>query len=81
MADMINNSRLSNGVRAAGLMRRAMTEALFVAHRRVAFGRLDRRILRDAHLGSIWGAPATSWRWRWGLRRGERMGWRRCART
>jgi alkylation response protein AidB-like acyl-CoA dehydrogenase len=38
MADMINNSRLSNGVRAAGLMRRAATEALFVAHRRVAFG-------------------------------------------
>jgi alkylation response protein AidB-like acyl-CoA dehydrogenase len=40
MADMINNSRLSNGVRAAGLMRRAVTEALFVAHRRVAFRRL-----------------------------------------
>jgi alkylation response protein AidB-like acyl-CoA dehydrogenase len=39
MADMINNSRLSNGVRAAGLMRRAATEALFVAHNRVAFGR------------------------------------------
>jgi alkylation response protein AidB-like acyl-CoA dehydrogenase len=39
MADMVNNSRLSNGVRAAGLMRRALTEALFVAHRRVAFGR------------------------------------------
>ncbi len=39
MADMINNSRLSNGVRAAGLMRRALTEALFVAHRRVAFGK------------------------------------------
>jgi len=39
MADMINNSRLSNGVRAAGLMRRATTEALFIAHRRVAFGR------------------------------------------
>ena len=38
MADMINNSRLSNGVRAAGLMRRAATEALFTAHRRVAFG-------------------------------------------
>jgi alkylation response protein AidB-like acyl-CoA dehydrogenase len=38
MADMINNSRLSNGVRAAGLMRRSVTEALFVAHRRVAFG-------------------------------------------
>lgn len=39
MADMINNSRLSNGVRSAGMMRRAVTEALFIAHRRVAFGR------------------------------------------
>jgi acyl-CoA dehydrogenase len=39
MADMINNSRLSNGVRAAGLMRRATTEALFTASRRTAFGR------------------------------------------
>lgn len=39
MADMVNNSRLSNGMRAAGLMRRATTEALFVAHRRMAFGK------------------------------------------
>jgi acyl-CoA dehydrogenase len=39
MADMINNSRLSNGVRAAGLMRRAVHEAMFVARHRVAFGR------------------------------------------
>ncbi|MGM0583502.1 MAG: acyl-CoA dehydrogenase family protein [Pseudomonadota bacterium] len=39
MADMINNSRLSNGVRSAGMMRRAVTEALFVAHEREAFGR------------------------------------------
>src|SRR5690606_20391956 len=39
MADMVNNSRLSNGVRAAGLMRRALTEALFVARERRAFGR------------------------------------------
>jgi len=39
MADMINNSRLSNGVRAAGLMRRALTEALHVSTHRVAFGR------------------------------------------
>ncbi|UHC20211.1 acyl-CoA dehydrogenase family protein (plasmid) [Methylobacterium currus] len=39
MADMINNSRLSNGMRAAGLMRRATTEALFIASRRQAFGR------------------------------------------
>ena len=34
MADMVNNSRLSNGVRAAGLMRRACSEALFVARER-----------------------------------------------
>jgi alkylation response protein AidB-like acyl-CoA dehydrogenase len=39
MADMVNNSRLSNGVRAAGLMRRAVTEALFVARNRQAFGK------------------------------------------
>jgi hypothetical protein len=39
MADMINNSRLSNGVRAAGLMRRALTEALYVAKNRHAFGK------------------------------------------
>src|SRR5207247_4495093 len=31
MADMVNNSRLSNGVRAAGLMRRACSAALFLA--------------------------------------------------
>ena len=39
MADMINMSRLSNGMRAAGMMRRALTEALFVARQREAFGR------------------------------------------
>ena len=39
MADMVNNSRLSNGMRAAGLMRRALCEALFVARERQAFGR------------------------------------------
>jgi alkylation response protein AidB-like acyl-CoA dehydrogenase len=39
MADMINMSRLSNGMRAAGLMRRALTEAIFVARNRVAFGK------------------------------------------
>ena len=38
MADMVNNSRLSNGVRAAGLMRRALTEAEFIARHRHAFG-------------------------------------------
>lgn len=39
MADMVNNSRLSNAMRAAALMRRAVTEATFVARRRSAFGR------------------------------------------
>jgi alkylation response protein AidB-like acyl-CoA dehydrogenase len=39
MADMVNNSRLSNGVRAAGIMRRAVFEALHVARERRAFGR------------------------------------------
>ncbi len=38
MADMVNNSRLSNGVRAAGLMRRAAGEAFFIARHREAFG-------------------------------------------
>ena len=39
MAEMINSSRLSNGVRSAGMMRRAVHEALFVARHREAFGR------------------------------------------
>ena len=48
MADMVNNSRLSNGVRAAGLMRRAVSEALFVARERRAFGRrlIDMPLMR-----------------------------------
>lgn len=39
MADMVNMSRLSNGVRAAGLMRRAVNEALYVTRHRLAFGK------------------------------------------
>jgi alkylation response protein AidB-like acyl-CoA dehydrogenase len=39
IADMMNMSRLSNGVRSAGLMRRALTESLYVARNRRAFGR------------------------------------------
>lgn len=39
MADMVNNSRLSNGVRSAGMMRRAVAEAEFIAHERIAFGK------------------------------------------
>ena len=39
MAEMINASRLSNAVRAAGLMRRSLHEAVCVAAGRRAFGR------------------------------------------
>lgn len=39
MADMINNSRLSNGMRAAGLMRRAVSEAVYFSSQRRAFGK------------------------------------------
>ncbi|MFV9475039.1 acyl-CoA dehydrogenase family protein [Advenella sp. RU8] len=39
MADMINNSRLSNGMRAAGLMRRAVSEAIYFSQHRTAFGK------------------------------------------
>ena len=48
MADMVNNSRLSNGMRAAGLMRRACSEAFFVARERQAFGQrlIDMPLMR-----------------------------------
>jgi acyl-CoA dehydrogenase len=39
MTEMINLSRLSNGMRAAAMMRRALTEARFIAERRIAFGK------------------------------------------
>ena len=39
MLEMVNVSRLSNGVRAAGMMRRALIEASVAAAGRVAFGR------------------------------------------
>ena len=39
MTDMINSSRLSNGVRAAGMMRRALSDALHLTRNRQAFGR------------------------------------------
>ncbi|KAG4080825.1 hypothetical protein HA402_009996 [Bradysia odoriphaga] len=48
MADMINNSRLSNGMRAAGLMRRALSEAVFFAQNRLAFSQrlIDMPLMR-----------------------------------
>jgi acyl-CoA dehydrogenase len=39
MAEMVNQSRLSNGVRSTGMMRRAVHEALTMALGRRAFGR------------------------------------------
>ena len=39
MAEMVNWSRLSNGVKSTALMRRALHDALTVARGRVAFGR------------------------------------------
>jgi len=39
MTDMINMSRLANGVRSAGMMRRCVAEALHIAQNRTAFGR------------------------------------------
>jgi alkylation response protein AidB-like acyl-CoA dehydrogenase len=60
MADMINLSRLSNGMRAAGLMRRALTEALFVARNRVAFGKrlIDMPLMRRQLLKIMLAAEA-----------------------
>lgn len=39
MTDMINMSRLANGVRSAGMMRRAVAEAVFISKNRSAFGK------------------------------------------
>ena len=38
IAEMVNQSRLSNAVRAAGMMRRSLHEALCVSRNRMAFG-------------------------------------------
>ncbi len=48
MADMVNSSRLSNGVRSAGMMRRAVFEAFHGARHRQAFGRrlIDMPLMR-----------------------------------
>jgi hypothetical protein len=54
MADMVNNSRLSNGMRAAGMMRRAAQEAWFFAQHRRAFSKsLDQMPLMRRQLMKI----------------------------
>ena len=63
MADMINNSRLSNGMRAAGLMRRAVTEAIYFAQHRRAFGKrlIDMPLMRRQLVKmSVWAEQARS---------------------
>lgn len=48
MMDQVNMSRLSHGVRAAGMMRRCLNEAMAVARNRVAFGEtiIDHPLMR-----------------------------------
>ena len=63
MADMINNSRLSNGMRAAGLMRRAVTEAVYFSQQRRAFGQrlIDMPLMRrQLAKMTVWAEQARS---------------------
>jgi len=48
MMDQVNMSRLSHGVRAAGMMRRCLNEAMVVARNRLAFGEriIEKPLLR-----------------------------------
>jgi acyl-CoA dehydrogenase len=48
MMDQVNMSRLSHGVRAAGMMRRCLNEAMVVARNRIAFGEtiIDHPLMR-----------------------------------
>ncbi|MDP6706579.1 MAG: acyl-CoA dehydrogenase family protein [Alphaproteobacteria bacterium] len=48
MMDQVNMSRLSHGVRAAGMMRRCLNEAMVVARERIAFGEriIEKPLLR-----------------------------------
>jgi acyl-CoA dehydrogenase len=55
MMEMVNGSRLSNAMRAAGLMRRGLLESLVHARQRVAFGRplIELPLLRSNLLGML----------------------------
>ena len=60
IAEMVNQSRLSNGVRSAGIMRRAVHEALTVALGRRAFGErlIDLPLVRRQLIKTILPAEA-----------------------
>jgi len=62
MMEMVNGSRLSNAMRAAGLMRRALLEALVHARQRVAFGRplIELPLLRSNLLSMLLDAEAAA---------------------
>ena len=53
MAEMVNWSRLSNGVKSTALMRRALHDAMTVAHGRVVFGKRIVDQLRRIQAGEI----------------------------
>jgi acyl-CoA dehydrogenase len=62
MMEMVNGSRLSNAMRAAGIMRRALLESLVHARQRVAFGRplIELPLLRSNLLGMLLDAEAAA---------------------
>ena len=62
MMEMVNGSRLSNAMRAAGIMRRALLESLTHARQRVAFGRplIELPLLRSNLLGMLLDAEAAA---------------------
>ena len=62
MMEMVNGSRLSNAMRAAGIMRRALLESLVHARQRVAFGRplIELPLLRSNLLSMLLDAEAAA---------------------
>jgi acyl-CoA dehydrogenase len=60
MMEMVNGSRLSNAMRAAGLMRRALLESLVHARQRIAFGHplIELPLLRSNLLSMLLDAEA-----------------------
>jgi hypothetical protein len=62
MMEMVNGSRLSNAMRAAGIMRRALLESLVHARQRLAFGRplIDLPLLRSNLLSMLLDAEAAA---------------------
>ena len=62
MMEMVNGSRLSNAMRAAGLMRRGLFEALVHARQRIAFGHplIELPLLRSNLLSMLLDAEAAA---------------------